>query len=77
MCGQVGGKMLEVSDGTWLIPGKHTKCYKKNVTANVFWDAVKEANCSQCKSIEEFCPKKFNNDCGGGWRKEVEVNYGI
>ena len=24
-----GGKILEVSDGMWLIPGKRRKCYKK------------------------------------------------
>ena len=27
------GTILEVSDGTWLIPGKRTKCYKKNEAA--------------------------------------------
>ena len=53
----VGGKILEASDGVWLIPGKRTKCYKKNEAANVLWDAVEEANCPQCKSIEEFHPK--------------------
>ena len=70
-------KMLEVSHGTWLIPGKRTKCYKKNEAGNVLWVAVEEANCPQCKSIEEFCLEKFNKDCERGWRKEVEVNYGI
>ena len=25
----VGGKIIEMSDGTWLIHGKRTKCYKK------------------------------------------------
>ena len=70
-------KILEKSDETWLIPGKRTKCYEKNEAENVLWDAVEEANCSQCKPIEEFRPKKFNKDCEGGWRKEVEVDYGI
>ena len=73
----VGGKILEVSDGTWLLPGARTKCYKKNEAASVLWDAVEEANCPQCKSIEEFRPRKFNKDCEGGWRKEIEVDYGI
>ena len=31
----VGEKILEVSDGMWLTPGKRTKCYKKNEAANV------------------------------------------
>ena len=70
-------KILEVSHGTWLISGKRTKCHKKNEAANLLWDAVEEANCPQCKSIEEFCLEKFNKDCERGWRKEVEVNYGI
>jgi len=73
----VDGKILEVSDGTWLLPGARTKCHKKNEAASVLWDAVEEANCPQCKSIEEFRPRKFNKDCEGGWRKEVKVDYGI
>ena len=73
----VGGKILEVSDGTWLISGRRTVCYKKNEAASVLWDAVEEANCKQCRSIGEFRAKKFNKDCEGGWRKEVEVDYGI
>ena len=68
---------IEASNGTWLIPGKRKKCYKKIEAANVSWDAVEEANCPQCKSIEEFCSKKFNKDCKGGRGKEMEVNYGI
>ena len=73
----VGIKLLEVSHGALLIPGKRTKRYKKNEEANVLWDAVEEADCPQCKSIEEFRPKKFNKDCESGWRKETEINYGI
>ena len=51
--------------------------YKKNDAASVLWDAVEEANFPQCKSIEEFCPRKFNKGCEGGWIKEIEVDYGI
>ena len=61
-------------DGARLIPGKRTKYYKENEAANVLRDAVEEANCPQCKSIEDFA-LKFNKNCKGGWRKEVEVNY--
>ena len=57
----VDGKILEVSDGTWLIPGKRTKYYKKNETANVLWDAIEKTNCLQCKSIEEFHPTSSIN----------------
>ena len=73
----VGRKILEVSNGTWLIPGRRTVCYEKNEAADVLWDEVKEANCKQCRSIEKFDPNKFNKNCEGGWIKEVEVDYGI
>ena len=68
-------KELRMVGEKYYIRGKRTQCYKKNETINVFWDAVDEAYCSQCKSIEEFCPKKFNKYCEGGRRKEVQVNY--
>ena len=67
----VDWKVLEVSDRTRVIPRKHTKCYKKNEATNVLWDIFEEVSCQQCKSIEEFHPKKFNKYCEGGWRKEV------
>ena len=68
----VGGQILEVSNTTWLIPGRGTKCYKKNAAANVLWDAAEEANCPKCRSIEEFLPKssiKFVRVAGERMRK--------
>ena len=73
----VGGMITEVSDGTWLIPGCRTKCYKVNEAADVLWDDVPEAGCPPCRSIDEFSPKLFNQECDKGWRKEVIIDYGI
>ena len=76
----VDGNILQVSDGTWLIPGKRTKCYKKKRGRTCGMGrrrGRKIAHSARCKSIEECRPKKSKNYCEGGWRKEVEVNYGI
>ena len=39
----VGGLRLDVSDGTWLIPGARTRCYAENEATSVLWDEVQEA----------------------------------
>ena len=44
-----GGLILDVSDGTWIIPGARTRCYMENEAAYVLWDEVQEADCSMCK----------------------------
>ena len=51
---RVGGLILDVSDGTWLMPGTRTRCYAENEAAYVLLDEVQEADCSMCKSIEPF-----------------------
>ena len=51
---------MDVSDGTWLMPGVRTRCYAENKAAYVLWDEVQEADCSKCKSIEPFIEHKFN-----------------
>ena len=40
----VGGLILDVSDGTWLMPGARTRCYAENKAAYVLWDEVQEAD---------------------------------
>ena len=45
---------MDVSDGTWLMPGARTSCYAENEAAYVLWDGVQEVDCSMCKSIEPF-----------------------
>ena len=34
----VRGLILDVSDGTWLMPVERTRCYSENEAAYVFWD---------------------------------------
>ena len=72
----VGGLILDVSDGTWLMPGARTRCYAENEAAYVLWDEVQEADCSMCKSIESFKEHNFNKTCKGAWKKEDELDYG-
>ena len=73
----VGGMIKEVSDGTWLIPGGQTKCYKVNEAADVLWDAVPEAGYPPCWSIDEFLPKLCNQECDKVWRRVVTIDYEI
>ena len=40
----VGGLILDVSDGPWLMPGARTRCYAENEAAYVLWDEVQEAD---------------------------------
>ena len=70
----VGGLILDVSDGTWLMPGVRTRCYAENETAYVLCDEVQEASCSMCKSIEPFKEHKFNKRCEGDWKTEDEID---
>ena len=73
----VGGTILEVCDGTWLLPGARTRCYKNNEAARVLWDAVEEANLPECTSIEPFLERKYNTDGDGGWKREETIDYGF
>ena len=36
----VGGLILDVSDGTWLMMGARTRCYAENEADYVLWDEV-------------------------------------
>ena len=72
----VGGLILDVSDGTWLMPVARTRCYAENEAAYVLWDEVQEADCFMCRSIEPFKEHVFNKTCEGAWKKEYEIDYG-
>ena len=75
---QCEGVVKNISDGTWVNPGKRCQCYKENETAFVFWDAVPEAEYPVSRSIEAFDEKKWNKNCDGSWRKELRVlDYGL
>ena len=40
---------MDVSDGTWLMPGARTSCHAENEAAYVLWDEIQEAD-SPCAS---------------------------
>ena len=71
----VGGLILYVSDGNWLVPGARTRCYTENEAAYVLWDEVQEADCSIFKSLETFKEHKFNKTREGAWNKQDEIDY--
>ena len=50
----VGGLILDVSDGTWIMTGTRKRCYAENEATYVLWDEFQEADCSMCKSIDPF-----------------------
>ena len=70
-----GGVVENISDGTWVNPGKLCQCYKENEAAFVFWDSVPEANYPVSRSIEPFDENKRNNKIDGSWRKEFSAVY--
>ena len=56
------GKVERLSDGTWLMTGASTKCYKEGEAPEVYWDAVPEANCPPGRTLENFDQKLWNKD---------------
>ena len=70
-----GGVVEDISDDTYVNPGKCHQYYKEN-ESSFFWDAVPEADYPTSRSIEPFDEKKWNNNCDGSWRKELSaVDY--
>ena len=61
-CGSV---LQNISDITWVKPGKRRQCYKENKSSFVFWDAVPEAYYPTSRPIEPFDEKKWNNNHDG------------
>ena len=73
-----GGVVKNISDGTWVKPGKRCKCYKEKKAAFSFWDAFTEADYPASRLIETFDEKKWNTNCDGTWRKELRaVDYDL
>ena len=74
----MGGTVEIESDGTWLMPGARTKCYKEGEAEEVYWDAVTEANYPPGRTAETFDQKLCNKDKVGACRRDHgEVDYGI
>ena len=64
-----GGVVKNISDGTWVKPGKLRQFYKENEAAFVFWDSVTEADYPASHSIDPFDENKWNKNCDGSWKK--------
>ena len=75
----MNGKVMRVSDGTWLVGTNAQKnCFKSGEAAELLWDAVPEVNYPSGKSIAEFKPNIWNKDKLGAWCKDLgKIDYGI
>ena len=74
----MGGTVERVSDGTQLMSGERTKCYKIFEAAEVYWYAVPEEKYPSGRTTEKFDQKLWNRDKVGAWRRDHgEVDYGI
>ena len=74
----MGGTVERVSDGTCLMPGTRTKCYKEGEAEEVCWDAMTEVNYPPGRTTENFNQNFWNKDKVGAWiRDHGEVDYGI
>ena len=58
----MGDIVERLSDGTWLMPGSRTKCYKEGEEAEEYWDAVPEANYPPGRTTEKPDQKLWNKD---------------
>ena len=75
-----GGIVERICDGTWIIPGARTKCYKEGEAAEIFWDAIICAGIPQPQSrtIERLDPRKWNKHVVGAWRRDFgDISYGM
>ena len=75
----INGKVMRVSDGTWLVGGNaQTNCFKSGEAAEVLWDTFPEVNYLAGKSITEFKPNIWNKNKLGAWCKDLgKIYYGI
>ena len=75
----MNGKVMRVSDGTWLVGvNARTKCFKSGEAYEVLWYTVPVVNYMASKSITEFKPNLWNKDKLGAWCKEPgKIYYGI
>ena len=74
------GVVERICDGTWVIPGKMRKCWKKGEAVDVFWDAIPDTDppMPACRDKVALNPNKWNKDGIGAWRIELgEYNYGV
>jgi len=53
----VGGQILEVNDGTWLIPGARTKCYKKMRQQMCYGTPLRKQIANSAGQLKNFARK--------------------
>ena len=52
-----GGLVERICDGSWLIRGSRRKKYKVGEAADIFWDAIPEADLGPSRCIVPLNPK--------------------
>ena len=65
-----GGLVERICDGSWLIPEIRRKKYKVGQAADIFWDAISEADLGLSRCIVPLNPKKWNKTIHEAWRKD-------
>ena len=75
----MNGKLMRVSDGTWLVGvNAQTNCFKEGEADEMLCDPVREVSYPAGKSIAEFKPNLWNKDKLGAWYMDLgKIDYGI
>lgn len=72
-----GGLVERICNSSWLIPGSRRKKYKVGEAADIFWDAIPQADLGPSRCIVFLNPKRWNKTIHEAWRKNLgEINYG-
>jgi hypothetical protein len=74
------GVVRRISDdeNPWVKQGKTRACYKAGEAAEVYWEAVPDANLKAGLDIVPLNPRKWNKDCEEAWRKDLgDYDYGL
>ena len=57
---------------------KTRTCYKAGEAAEVYWEAVPDANLKAGLDIVPLNPRKWNKDCEEAWQKDLgDYDYGL
>ena len=68
------GTVVDISNGNnMLYPNARSRCYKKGEAVEVLWDAI-DGISDKYKSIQKLQKTKWNKQCEGAWRLDVNVN---
>ena len=71
-------KRISDDENPWVKAGKTRACYKAGEAAEVYWDAIPDANMKAGLGIVPLNPKKWNKDCEEAWRKDLgDYDYGV